>query len=459
MDRELLKRIIRLTVPSVIEYTLQTLMNYADYIMVGSIGVAASAAIGLTTEVTWLLKGTVSALGIGVLAYISSAIGGKKTDRIKAASVQAIYTSIIIGIVMTVVSLVISPFVPKWLGADDDIAGISSRYFAISNAPFLFLSLNMVLGYALKAAGDMKTPLYVNGTMNIFNIIFNWLLIYPDRDINVFGSAVHIEGADLGIYGAALGTAISTVLGGLMMIAGFRKNSIVSPSGERYIPDREIISEFIRVGIPSMLTRLTSSGGRVIFTGIVAHLGTIVYSSHTISFTAESAFYIPCVGMMSAVSAMAGTIKGECDLKKLNRLTKIFCIFAASVMLVMSIFMFIFADEIICLFTNDVYVLDTAPKLLRIVALNEPLFAVSIVMESVFNGIGKTKLPFIAGTVSQWVFRVVGSLICLNVFGLGIEAAWICMILDNIFRCILLCTEYIFLNKGLIPQAEQEVSF
>ena len=197
----------------------------------------------------------------------------------------------------------------------------------------------------------------------------------------------------------------------------------------------------------------------MIFTGIVAHLGTIVYSSHTISFTAESAFYIPCVGMMSAVSAMAGTIKGEGDLKKLNRLTKIFCIFAASVMLVMSIFMFIFADEIICLFTNDVYVLDTAPKLLRIVALNEPLFAVSIVMESVFNGIGKTKLPFIAGTVSQWVFRVVGSLICLNVFGSGIEAAWICMILDNIFRCILLCTEYIFLNKGLIPHAEQEVSF
>ena len=453
MDRELLKKIIRLTVPSIIEYTLQTLMSYADYIMVGSLGVTASAAIGLTTEVTWLLKGAVSALGIGVLAYISSAIGAKKTDHIKSASVQAIYTSLIVGFAMTIVSLAISPFVPRRLGAGDDIAGISAGYFAISNAPFLFLSLNMVLGSALKAAGDMKTPLYVNGAVNIFNIIFNYLLIYPVRNIVIFGRTVHMLGAGLGIYGAALGTAISTVIGGILMFIGFWRNNTVSPRGEKSVLDREIIREYINVGIPSMLTRLTSSGGRVIFTGIVARLGTLMYSAHTISFTAESAFYIPCVGMMSAVSAMAGTIKGEGDLQKLNRLTKTFCVLAAGVMLAMSVMMFIFADGLFRLFTDDAYVLGTAPKLLRIVALNEPLFAVSVVMESVFNGIGKTKLPFVAGTVSQWVFRVAGSLICLNVFGFGIEAAWVCMIADNIFRCIFLCTEYIALNRNLISEA------
>ena len=450
MDRELLRKIIKLTIPSVIEYTLQALMNYADYIMVGALGVTASAAIGLTTEVTWLLKGVFSALGIGVLAFISSAIGARKTERIKAASVQAIYTSIIVGIAMTVISLAISPFVPRWLGADDDIVHISSGYFAISNAPMLFLSLNLVLGNALKASGDMRTPLFVNGVMNLFNIIFNWFLINPERDVTVLGVSFRAAGAGLGIYGAALGTAASTVLGGILMLAGFWANSMLSPKGEKYILDRQIINEYINVGIPSMLTRLTSSGGRVIFTGIIAHLGTVMYSAHTISFTAESAFYIPCVGMMSAVSAMAGTIKGEGDLKKLNRLTKTFCLLAAGVMLIMSVLMFIFAGSIFRMFTDNPYVLRTAPRLLRIVAINEPLFAVSIVVESVFNGIGKTKFPFVAGTVSQWIFRVAGSLICLNVFGLSLEAAWICMISDNIFRCILLCSEYIILNRKLI---------
>ncbi len=449
MDKAMLKNIVRLTIPSILEYSLQTLMNYADYIMVGNLGVTASASIGLTSEVTWLLKGAVSALSIGVLAYISAALGAGKRDSIKTASLQAVFNALIVGAVMMLVSLAISPFVPYWLGAGDDIAGMAGGYFAIANAPFIFLSLNMVLGSALKATGDMKTPLYVNGAVNILNIIFNYLLIYESRNITVFGQEFHVAGAGLGVYGAALGTAISTALGGIFMLIVFYRNPVLSPKGKKFILDREIIGEYIKVGVPSMLTRLTNSGGRVIFTGIVARLGTLIYSAHTISFTAESAFYIPCAGMMSVISAMAGNIKGEGDKDKLNRLTKMFCALSASVMLLMSALMFIFADSLFTLFTDDPEILVIGPRLLRIVALNEPLFAVSIVLESIFNGIGKTKLPFVASTISQWVFRVGGSLICLNVFGLGIEAAWICMISDNIFRCIILGVEYIAMNRKL----------
>ncbi|MBR2282903.1 MAG: MATE family efflux transporter [Ruminococcus sp.] len=450
MDREMLKKIVRLVVPAIIEYSLQVLTNYADYIMVGSLGVTASAAIGITTEITYLLKGAVNALGIGVLAYISAAIGARKTDKIKTASVQAVYTSVAVGIVLTVISLAISPFVPCWMGAEEDIAGLASGYFAIANAPFIFISLNMVLGYALKASGDMKTPLFINGAVNILNIIFNYLLIYPTRDIVVFGRTVRMVGAGLGVYGAALGTAVSTAIGGVLMLVGFMRNGSISPKGEKRLLDRDIIREFVRVGIPSMLTRLTNNTGRVVFTGIVAHLGTVMYSAHTISFTAESAFNIPSIGMMSAVAAMAGTVKGEGDIKKLNRLTKTLCILGAGVMAVMSCLMFALSDRMFTLFTSDSEVLEICPKLLRIVAFNEPILIIAFIIESVFNGIGKTKLPFIAGTISQWTFRVGGAWVCLNIFGLTVEAAWYCLITDNFVRCIILSAEYIALNKKLI---------
>ena len=234
------------------------------------------------------------------------------------------------------------------------------------------------------------------------------------------------------------------------MFIVFFSDPVLSPKSEKKHIDRSVIREFTKVGIPSMLTRLTNSGGRVIFTAIVAHLGTLVYSAHTISFTAESAFYIPCVGMMSVAAAMAGRIKGEGDIDKLNRLTKTFCLFAFGVMLIMAVLMFILSDVIISFFTDDNTVISTASVLLRIVAVNEPLFAVSIILESIFNGIGRTKLPFIANTISQWTFRVGGSLICINVFGLGIKAAWVCMISDNIIRCIILSIKYLIMNKQLI---------
>ncbi|MBP7187907.1 MAG: hypothetical protein KBA55_14370 [Ruminococcus sp.] len=125
------------------------------------------------------------------------------------------------------------------------------------------------------------------------------------------------------------------------MLAALYRSPLLSPKGCSKKLDKIIIKEYVTVGIPSMLTRVTQSSGRVIFTAIVAKLGTLMYSAHTISFTAESAFYIPCVGMMSVVSAMAGNIKGEGDRKKLDRLTKMFCVLGAGVMLIMSVLMFI----------------------------------------------------------------------------------------------------------------------
>ena len=186
MDKAMLKTIVRLTIPAITEYSLQTLLNYADYVMVGDLGVTASAAIGLTSEVTWLLKGSVSAVSVGVLAYIAAAIGAGEKKQIKTASVQAVFASLTIGAVMMILSLVLAPFIPVWLGADNNITKTAGGYFAVSNSTFLFLSMNMVLGSAIKASGDMKASLYINGGVNILNIILNYFLIYPSRTLYLF---------------------------------------------------------------------------------------------------------------------------------------------------------------------------------------------------------------------------------------------------------------------------------
>jgi Na+-driven multidrug efflux pump len=166
--------------------------------------------------------------------------------------------------------------------------------------------------------------------------------------------------------------------------------------------------------------------------------------------------YIPCVGMMSAIATLSGNAKGENDLKKLNQLTRLSSAMASGVMLIMSIFLYIFARNIIGIFTQDAEVIAIGTDLLRIVSLNEPIFAVSIVLESVFNGIGDTKSPFIASTVTQWVFRVLGTYLCVYVLGFGIRSAWVCMISDNIARCLLLIAFYVCKNKHLIYNKPME---
>ena len=77
----------------------------------------------------------------------------------------------------------------------------------------VFFSFNVTAGSIRKADKDMKTPLLVNGFMNILNVVLNWFLIYPDKAFNLFGIEVNIRRCNLGVIGAAYGTAIATLIG------------------------------------------------------------------------------------------------------------------------------------------------------------------------------------------------------------------------------------------------------
>jgi Na+-driven multidrug efflux pump len=212
--------------------------------------------------------------------------------------------------------------------------------------------------------------------------------------------------------------------------------------------DKDMMRTYIVVGMPAFFTSVITSLGRVLFTAMIIPLGTSVYAAHSISFTAESAFYIPAVGMASAVAVLSGNVKGEGDQKKLNHQTNLVCVLIIVIMLMATTIMLLFANSIISIFTTDAYILKTSPVLLRIVALNEPFFGVSIVMQNVFNGIGKTKPPLIISAFTQWCVRILGVFIFVSILGFGIKTAWLCMVSDNIVRAILLYSWYWICMKG-----------
>ncbi len=446
----LMKEIITLILPAIIEYSFQALVNYADFIMVGRLGIEASATIGITNEVTFLVKAGVNALGVGVLAYFAKEIGAGRKNGLKIATAQAYFLALVIGIFTTLIPVAVSPFLPALLGAAKEIQRPASIYFAVASSAGVFFSFNVVAGSIRKAAKDMKTPLFVNGFMNVLNIIFNYFLIYPSKHIRLSGIDIIIPRADMGVTGAAAGTALAVAIGGILMVYLNEKYPDTSAQGAMGKMDPDIIRKYISVGIPAFLTSVVTSFGRVIFTAMIVPLGTVVYAAHSIAFTAESAFFIPAVGMAGAVASLSGNVRGEGDLKKLNRQTNLVCGLIVAIMLVAMGIMLIFADGIISVFTKDPSALEIAPRLLRIVALNEPMFGISIVMQYVFNGIGKTKPPLYVSAFTQWVLRVGGVFLLVHTLGFGIEAAWICMISDNIARAILLYIWYWGANKKLI---------
>lgn len=104
-----------------LEQLMQTAVQYIDTAMVGTLGTQATAAVGATSTVNWLINSTISAISIGFLSYISQALGAAKTDQAKKAASQAVLVPLITGIFFTILTVSLSGIVPKWMQVDPSI--------------------------------------------------------------------------------------------------------------------------------------------------------------------------------------------------------------------------------------------------------------------------------------------------------------------------------------------------
>ncbi|WP_315673528.1 MATE family efflux transporter [Clostridium sp. 19966] len=282
----------------------------------------------------------------------------------------------------------------------------------------------------------------VNLFMNIINIILNFLLIYPTRNVTFGNFHLTVYGAGLGVVGSGIATAVSYCISGFLMFIALYKNKIVSPKGEKIRINKPIMYKCIRVGFPVSLERIATFLGQVVFTSLVTRLGTVALAAHSIALTAEQAFYIPGYGMQASAATLAGNAVGEKNEKKLHR-TSVTIIMAVTVMSITGGILFLFPNVMMSIFTENTTVIHSGASALRIVAISEPMFGSLIILEGIFNGVGDTKTPFFFSVFSMWGIRIISTLLCISIFKLGLNAVWLCMVADNVTRFILLLTRFI----------------
>lgn len=441
--KEAIILICALSWPAVLEQALQTAVQYIGTAMVGQLGAKATAAVGLTTTVNWLINSPAFAMGIGVLSYISLCIGAREFEKAKIAAVQSIIITFILGTVMGILTLSVSPFLPSWLGAAPEIQKDASIYFGIICIPMLFRVAAIIFGSVLRSTGDMKTPMMVNLIMNIINIILNLFLIYDSQIINIGELKITLHGEGLGVTGAAIAAAISFCISGILMFFALYKNDIVSPKGEKIKLDPPIMRRCIRVGFPVTIERVVTCLGQVVFLSLVTRLGTIALAAHSIAITAEQAFYIPGYGMQSSASTLVGNALGEKDEKKLQYMSVTIIGIAVAVMTITGGLLFLFPGVMMSIFTKDAEVIKLGSSVLRIVALSEPMFGALIILEGIFNGAGDTKTPVFVSAFSMWGVRIFSTFLCVSVFNLGLNSVWVCMVADNMTRFALLFIRFL----------------
>jgi putative MATE family efflux protein len=433
----LLPAVISLAWPTMLEQLMSTAVQYIDTAMVGTLGTSATAAVGSTVTVNWLIVSTVYAFGIGFLSYISQAIGAKETERARRAAAQSVLMVLAAGLLFTALTLGLSRRVPVWMQVVPSLRETAARYFFVLYLSMLPRTASMIFGTVLRAAGDSKTPMRIGIGVNCLNVVLNFLLIYDTRSVSLLGRTLTLWGAGWGVTGAAAASTISFFCGGLAITLALFRHPLISPRGFPLRPDKTVLAPCLRVAFPNMLQRFGTSLGYVAFAAMINALGETATAAHTIANTVESAFYIPGYGMQSAAATLTGNAIGAGDRRLARDYARLIFLTEVSLMLLSGALLFAFAPAMVGLFSRDAAVILLGSTVLRMVACSEPFYGVSIVIEGMLQGAGRTIVPFVFNIIGMWGVRIAGTFVCTRLLGMGLVSAWGCMIGHNMLLFVL----------------------
>lgn len=422
--------LITLSIPTILEEVFATLLQYVDTAMVGRLGEKATAAVSTTTSIGWLINSIPGAIAIAMLAIASKANGAGQDEKLKKLAGQSILYAFVVGVILEILALVLSPFIPIWMGVEEDIVRPASLYFSITSITLIFRTSARVFAAMIRSLKDTRSPMYISVAENILNVILNFVFIY---------------GLGLGVVGAAIASCISFGIGGIAMFLMMLSKKQLRPSFVDLKPDKDIWMEALPIGYPVLGATVVSCMGYIVFAGMVSGMGTIIFAAHSIAVAAEQIVYIPGYGLRAATSTLIGNALGEGNTAKLSATRKMAILMTMVIMLVNGTLLFLFAYPFMQIFTNSTEVVIIGSKMLKLVSFSEIFFGLMIVLEGISYGMGQTKHIFVCESFSMWGVRIVGTFLCVKIFGLGLTAVWICMIADNICKAVLL---FIFRPKS-----------
>ena len=412
--------IISLSIPSILAQISATVMFFIDASMVGHLGAKASAAIGLVETTGWLMGGLASAANMGFSVQVAHFIGANDFEAARRVLRQSMVCCMVWALMISLISVIIAPFLPYWMGGSEEIARDASIYFAIFGLAGIFFQAEGLAGSMLKCSGNMKIPSMLNIGMCVMDVLFNYIFIYI---------------LDLGVMGAAIGTGIAMLITAVLMLyfllVKSKMLSLVGRPGS-FRPKSDTVGTAFKIGAPMGLQHLLMGGAYIVSTMIVAPLGTIAIAAHSLAITVESLCYMPGYGIAEAATTLVGQGIGAGQKLLTRSFARMSVGLGISVMTVMGVLMWIFAPELMSLMSPVEEVIAQGTQVLRIEAWAEPMFAAAIVCNGVFIGAGDTMIPAIMSLASMWAVRLTLAASLAPKYGL--KGVWTAMAIELTFR-------------------------
>lgn len=426
--RDLNKTLASLSMPSMAENSLYSLVFISDTIIVGRLHnenyLAAAALSGI---LMFIVNAPFIALSIGSTSIVARSWGELAFETARRHAGCAMIVAFLMALFLFALA---SPFagpIMTFFGAAEEVLPDAARYLRILLISCLSGLPMMVCNGMLRAKGDTTRPMLITGMMNIVNIAASIML--------AFG----IGAPKLGFFGVAWGTVIARTVG-IIFSMGF----LISAKGldlrtEHFVKiTRAVLGRLWYLFWPAYVERGLTSLYYMLFMKMVAHLGTTVLAAHQVALQIENLVIMPIWGLAVAVTTVTGQAIGA-GRHRVARIAVYKVITAVSMVMagICCIFL-LFGPQMARLFGATPEVVRLAGIATRLAAIEMPFLAITFVFIGALRGAGDTRSPMYASFVSMLICRLCGVWLLAYYFGLGLAGVWLASALDWVIRSIVL---------------------
>lgn len=418
------RRVITLAWPSVAEQSLVTLIGLVDAYIVGHLGAAAIAGVGLGGQVLNLVAALFGAVGVGATALIARHIGAREPHEANQLARQALLLALGIGLLAAFIGFVFAEPIIRLLGAAPEVVETGSYWLRTVAPSFAFIGLLLVGNASLRGSGDTRSPLLVMIVVNVINVSVAWTLTR-----GLFGLP------QLGVVGNGLGAASGQTIGGLMVLGLLLRGRGALKLGFRVpAPDFARLRRILNIGLPAGAEQVMLQVALLNLAVVISTLGTAAYAAHSIGLRISALSFLPGWGFSVAATTLVGQELGARNPDRARQSTYAAFWMAFAMMAVMGLILFFFQAPILRIFTDDASVLEAGAIVIHMSAVQQPVLAASFVFSGALRGAGDTRTTMLITITSIWGLRLLAAYLFGIVFGLGLLGAWLAIWLDFAFR-------------------------
>lgn len=430
LSGNMVKAILLLSVPVVINSFLQTMYNLTDTYWLGKLGTEELAAINLVTPVQNLVINFGAGITVAGSVLISQFIGAKKDEDARSMANHIFVCAMGFAIVCAAVVAAATPAIVTWLGAEGETFVYSKIYMqiAVLDMPFLYM-VNMYVAIN-QAQGDTLRPML----MNVLGIVLNMLL--DPLLMVVF---------QLGVAGAALATMLAKAVPAVIaFIILHNKKRLLYLEIRKMKFEKEKLKSIVKVGLPSAIGGSTTQLGFLLMSKSVFAYGTQAMAAYGIGNKINGLITLPSNGIGSAVAIIVGQNVGANQMKRAQqgyllsrRICVIFLFVGGMILSRMPI-----STAIVKIFSDDPEVISMAADFLSIMAFWCFVNGVYNSTVGLFQGCGQTMVNMVVDVARLWVFRFGTLYVCENILNMGVRSVWYSVVVSNGLAAVALYLVY-----------------